>query len=809
MHRYFLSILFLFFHFAVLAQSDPAPNPGRPILSAAATISKYSIAQQRLLVVSTAQFINAITQNHLDKDSVLSMACHMTGMPFFLPYSEGFSNTASGGEHLIDSGRITEAIQLSKHLKGEQEIQLLLELGIWYLHQPGTRKKDLDSADAYIAKAAILSRAGNYIKWDTECRFLLGELYDQKGNASESREIFMQQVAAGQQEGNSETSARAYQYLGALLPARDSMKRVYYERALTLYRKLQSKEKEIELLWDISACDATIGATLMESDLQQMITLMQSIGFKHVLYAENHLAIALGRQGKYMDAFAHVSAAVQNMKWSGIDAFAGPIYIGFGAFYESIGKNDEALVWYKKGLDARKSETHMFWYKNFLYAASMLMNTNPTAALSLIDTITRQFPPQSVWEQLQILSIKGGSYEKLNKPGSADENYMSLLKLSNRYPSEDPYGELTNTYFLIANFYISRPNVNKARLFLKKATTNPQKSIDDDAIKYSLLYKLDSSEGNYKLAMQDHIKYKLYDDSLQSFDQRKQMDELTVKYAAEKKDQDIKLLTQQGKVQQGELKQNKLTRNIMIVGSILMSIIIILLFTQFRMKQRINKEMNQQNLALKQLVDEKEWLVKEVHHRVKNNLQTIISLLESQAAYLENDALKAIGTTQNRIYTMSLIHQKLYQSEDVKTIDMAVYIPELIKYLKDSFDISHKIDFNVHIDPVGLDPSIAIPLALIINEALTNSIKYAFPDNRHGQISISLREHGELLKLELADNGIGMDTSSNNANPVSLGLQLIKGLAKEIRGEVSLTSDRGVKITLLFKKSALEYANIL
>ena len=157
---------------------------------------------------------------------------------------------------------------------------------------------------------------------------------------------------------------------------------------------------------------------------------------------------------------------------------------------------------------------------------------------------------------------------------------------------------------------------------------------------------------------------------------------------------------------------------------------------------------------------------------------------------------------------MSLIHQKLYQSEDVKTIDMAVYIPELIKYLKDSFDISHKIDFNIKIDPVNLDASIAIPLALIINEALTNSIKYAFPDNRHGAIIISLREQGELLRLELADNGIGMDTDSIKANPVSLGLQLVKGLTKEIHGEVSFTSDHGVNITVLFKKSPLEYANI-
>src|SRR6202000_2247833 len=118
----------------------------------------------------------------------------------------------------------------------------------------------------------------------------------------------------------------------------------------------------------------------------------------------------------------------------------------------------------------------------------------------------------------------------------------------------------------------------------------------------------------------------------------------------EKKDQNIKLLTQQGVVQQAELKQNKLTRNIMIAGSVLMLVILLLLFSQFRLKQRTNKEINKSNQALKQLVDEKEWLIKEVHHRVKNNLQTIISLLELQPDTASPDAVSAIQDSRSHIY---------------------------------------------------------------------------------------------------------------------------------------------------------------
>jgi len=801
-------IIPLLFNFAVLAQSHPDPNNGQ-VLSASVTINNYSLAQKRLLAVSTAQFTNFLTQNNLDKDSVMSMACNMTGMPFLLPYLDGFPDKISGGEDLINSGRITEAVELLKESAGEKRLQLLLELGIWYLHKTGNHKSDTDTAYYYIDAASKLSLSNNYIQWEKRCQFLLGELNYQKGNVTKSKAIFKQLLSSAQREGDRETVARAYQQLGVLLPGTDSLKLIYYQKALTLFQQLQLKEKQIELLWNILDCDVKIGFDLVEKDLRQMVDLMQSTGFKHILYAENLLTAAIGGQGRFLDALVFANAALENMKWSGINAVAGSMFIRFGSTYESLGKNDDALLWYKKALNTRNSQTRVFWYKSLFFATSMLLNIKPDEALSLIDTITSQFPPLSVWEKLQVLSIKGACYEKLNKPRSADENYMSLLALSNQYPLEDPYGELMLTYLAIGDFYISRPDVEKARLFLRKAIANPQKSVLIDASKYLLLFRIDSLEGNYKSAMQNHIKYKLYNDSLIGADQRQKLDELNVKYMAEKKDKDIKLLIQHGIVQQAALKQEKLTRNIIIAGSALLLIIVVLLYSQFRMKQRTNAAINKTNQTLQHLVKEKEWLVKEVHHRVKNNLQTIISLLESQAAYLKNDALKAIEISQNRIYTMSLIHQKLYQSEDIQTIDMASYIPELVEYLKDSFDNSHKINFDVKIDHVHLDAAIAIPLALIINEALTNSIKYAFPEDGHGEILISLREQDTSVKLELADNGIGIDMDLLKVNPVSLGLQLIKGLTKEIQGEVSFKNNHGVQITVLFKKQVQQYADFL
>jgi len=216
-------------------------------------------------------------------------------------------------------------------------------------------------------------------------------------------------------------------------------------------------------------------------------------------------------------------------------------------------------------------------------------------------------------------------------------------------------------------------------------------------------------------------------------------------------------------------------------------------------KQEANKAIIEKNTLLQKLVLEKEWLVKEVHHRVKNNLHSVICLLEAQTAHLENDALKAIEESQHRIYTMSLIHQKLYQSEDIQTIDMAVYIPELTEYLSDSFDVSNRILFKIRTQSINLPASKAIPLGLILNEALTNSIKYAFPDDRMGEISISLTGQNGQYKMILSDNGIGIVKEEKTKKQDSMGLRLIRGLTKEIGGKILMKNNPGFKITILFE----------
>ena len=181
----------------------------------------------------------------------------------------------------------------------------------------------------------------------------------------------------------------------------------------------------------------------------------------------------------------------------------------------------------------------------------------------------------------------------------------------------------------------------------------------------------------------------------------------------------------------------------------------------------------------------------------------VISLLESQAIYLENDALKAMETSKHRIFSMSLIHQKLYQSEEVKTIDMSVYLPELVNYLRDSFDVGKYIHFRLDVDPVQLSIPQAIPIALVLNEAITNSVKYAFPGKRLGEISIKMKQSREYIELIIRDNGIGLIKPSGNSDVESLGLKLMKGLVDEINGQIYFENRNGMTITITFNINLL------
>ncbi len=252
-----------------------------------------------------------------------------------------------------------------------------------------------------------------------------------------------------------------------------------------------------------------------------------------------------------------------------------------------------------------------------------------------------------------------------------------------------------------------------------------------------------------------------------------------------------------------------------------MALIVFLVFgySQYRFKQKSNSallvqqdEINGQNKLLSQslveqqkLVEEKDWLLKEIHHRVKNNLQMVISLLNAQFEFLDNpSALDAIKESRERMQAIALIHQKLYRDDNNVLIDMHSYIHEMVSNLSSSFTDRQHLHFQIDVDNISLDVSQAVPVGLILNEGITNSLKYAFSNVASGSINISLKKaHGKTILLRIADNGKGLPLDFNLDKNSSLGIQLIRLFSEQLEGDLAISSDNGVVIELIFKPSGI------
>ena len=346
---------------------------------------------------------------------------------------------------------------------------------------------------------------------------------------------------------------------------------------------------------------------------------------------------------------------------------------------------------------------------------------------------------------------------------------------------------------------------------------------------YKIRFKADSATGNTLAALKKFQQIKIIEDSLTNLANSKQINELEAKYESVKKDKTIQGLNSQSAIQKSNLEKSNLQRNITFAGILVTIMLAVLLYLAYRNKKRSNfqlqvkqEQINRQNdelsalvkeeeqllkdkdILLKQqegLITEKEWLLREVHHRVKNNLQIVMSLLYSQAAHSQNsDAIDAIKDSQNRVQAISIIHQKLYSKGNVATILMADYVSDLVRHLCACYDCNRRrIRLKEIIDPVSLDISQAVPMGLILNEAITNAIKYAFGTDG-GEITITGQKSGEdTAILQISDNGKGLPDNFNLAETSSLGMEMMKALSKQLGGSFEISGEAGVVVSIKFK----------
>ena len=205
---------------------------------------------------------------------------------------------------------------------------------------------------------------------------------------------------------------------------------------------------------------------------------------------------------------------------------------------------------------------------------------------------------------------------------------------------------------------------------------------------------------------------------------------------------------------------------------------------------------------LKSSLKEKEVLLKEVHHRVKNNLQVISSILNLQSSYVQDEkTLTILKESQNRIKSMAFIHESLYQTNDFSQINFSEYVVNLSKNLVHSYLVNQElIELKLDINNVSLNLDLSIPCGLIINELVSNALKYAFGEGKKGYILIQLFVKDEFVYLSISDNGKGFPKEIDYRNTDSLGLQLVTTLAEQINAEITLNNTKGTTFNIKFKQ---------
>jgi two-component sensor histidine kinase len=596
---------------------------------------------------------------------------------------------------------------------------------------------------------------------------------------------------------------------GCTTPDRKSndLKISYYQEAAALSRELH-KPQEFYCMRQIADIHfQQLKYDQAEKELYQILNDPRA-GDDDKLYSTDLLTAVYTARAQYDKALLFATKTIKIMQATKDSSTAITFYSRLAYIHFILGNDSLHRFWTRMALN----NAIVIHRPEFIYGflsnicKSFLQENKAHEALKFISGMQVKYKPLNGPDSIILHRILGNCYLALKKHRLAETNYLKTLTINRGREADYDFNLNTGTNLkTIADFYLKTGQYVKAKQYLLQSLKHYELAGKVNFLQsvYFSLFQADSALTNYQAAISHLQASNKLRDSMFNVAKNKQIEELNIAYQTEEKEKALLLMRSKEKLEQEKLQHAEITRDWIIGGSGLLMIIVMLLYRQSILRKRNNKMISHKNELLQHLLKEKEWLLKEVHHRVKNNLHTVICLLESQARYLENDALQAIETSQQRIYAMSLIHQKLYQSEDIKTINMATYIPELVQSLTDSFGTAGRVHFKLNIEPIDLSLSHAIPLALIINEVVTNSIKYAFPDHRKGEILISMKDNGKQIVLEMADNGIGMPTISYDAEPESFGLRLIKGLSEDIEAETNFEVDNGTRITIAFSADPL------
>lgn len=696
-----------------------------------------------------------------------------------------------------------------------------------------TNKTKIDSALPLLEKALTISHAAGNLPYQHLCNIDLGKYYFRCDNIPTAQKFFHQAITLDSLGGNKPLEAAAWYEFADRTPAINGeigQKLYYYSKSLSIYKELKDREKEVDIYLRMAVERLTNGQPLQAKKDLQWILELQGVYHDRTQYKSyNYLGMVEAGMGNYNIAVNYGLTALKALQ-PGKDPFTeSQIYCNLGKWYLELQQSAKSLEYFTTALEKFQllaaTDIHQRFYAYSLLRQTVQVMIKTGAAREAISFIrekdARLFPGTDYARQFTYGAL-AECYEALGQYVKAETYY---LKAVNQALHNGRVSNSQNEYFKAASFYSKVGDFPQAQRYIDKfmAIKSDAKDINKLREIQYILFRIDSAAGRYIGAIEHFRQYKQLNDSIFSEKKSKQIEELHIQYETVQKEQSIQLLRNREKLQQSELATANFNKKLFIAGLVCLAIVLLLLYNDYLHKAQKNRLLEKQqetisrkNSSLQDLVnekerllveknlllDEKEWLLKEIHHRVKNSLQIVISLLYSQSKRLKDEeAISAFQESQQRIHSVALMHQKLYVSNNLKHINMGDYIGELVAHLSDAFDITGRgIRFHLDIGKVNLALSQAIPVGLILNEAITNAIKYAFPRHERCDISISLTEYDGSFVLEVSDNGKGFPDHFDPYRTDSLGLTLIRGLSDQLEAGCEIINMNGVTVRIRFLK---------
>lgn len=519
--------------------------------------------------------------------------------------------------------------------------------------------------------------------------------------------------------------------------------------------------------------------------------------------ASNYIGLMYDNQGSYAEALKFYYLSLRINERLKDKAAVAVSYNNIGGVNDLLGNYEEALNFYFKSLKIKEEMKNLYG----------VANTN--------NNIGEVYKKAGKYEEAMNYYLKSLQQKRAlgNKPGSANtlNNIGDVFLLKSDYKQALVYYEEALLLFREIGDKAGRATVNNniGNLFYRmrqfpQSIEYLKKGLSlaieiglpvEQSRAYIALSEIYEATGDYRQA-NDYIKWNAaLKDSLLNDKNSKLISEMQVKYESDQNKKEIALLTKEKDLQQMEIYTGRIMNISVSIGFALLLVLVIVVIRGYKQKQKANLLLVEQNTNITKQKEEKELLLKEIHHRVKNNLQIINSLLRLQSHQVEDKkALALFEECQNRILSMAIIHEKLYKSKNLANINVDNYIRTLGESLIQSYRTNKEVELKVEcsVETIGIDT--LMPLGLILNELISNSLKYAFIGRSNGKIIIRLYKKGpEWLEMLVTDNGTGLPSDFSWENANTLGIELVKTLVEQINGNIEITKAPGTSFKITFQ----------